>query len=140
MGAEEITVPARFLTTVAHLIATLTIVYDVDNIASDANKHSTLSEYSSEKDTLSVLAYASLACFIIEVFGLFSGVSIFVPSVSSLYVFLHSLGTILVALFVALSWALSTYTWLFLIFSAFPAFVELCMAFFVLKLKLFEYS
>jgi hypothetical protein len=29
MGAEEITVPARFLTTVAHLIATLTIVYDV---------------------------------------------------------------------------------------------------------------
>ena len=29
MGVEEITVPARFLTTVAHLVATLTIVYDV---------------------------------------------------------------------------------------------------------------
>eukprot|EP00959_Pyramimonas_sp_CCMP1952_P115132 2406876-Pyramimonas_sp.AAC.2 len=58
MGVEEITVPARFLTTVAHLIATLTIVYDVvrtefmeDNIAHDANRHSSLSEYSSEKDT-----------------------------------------------------------------------------------------
>ena len=29
LRAEEITVPARFLTTVAHFIATLTIVYDV---------------------------------------------------------------------------------------------------------------
>lgn len=29
MGAEVYTVPARFLTTMAHLIATLTVLYDV---------------------------------------------------------------------------------------------------------------
>mmetsp|Transcript_19957 Transcript_19957/g.43675 ORF Transcript_19957/g.43675 Transcript_19957/m.43675 type:complete len:141 (-) Transcript_19957:227-649(-) len=140
MGVEEITVPARFLTTIAHLVATLTIVYDVDNIAHDANRHSSPSEYSGEKNTLEVLTYASLACFIIEVFGMFSGVTIFVPSIASLYIFLHTLGTILLVLFLGLHWALPTFTWLFVIFSAFPAFVEICMAFIVMKLKLFEYS
>jgi hypothetical protein len=33
MGAEVYTVPARFLTTMAHLIATLTVLYDVVRVA-----------------------------------------------------------------------------------------------------------
>ena len=55
-------------------------------------------------------------------------------------VFLHFVGTIFVVLWLSLEWSLAWYTWLFLIFSGFPAFVELTVAFGVLKLGLMEFS
>lgn len=54
--------------------------------------------------------------------------------------FLHFVGTIFVVLFVSLEWNLAWYTWLFVLFSGFPALVELTVAFGVLKLGLMEYS
>lgn len=138
MRAEEITVPARFLTTVAHLIVTLTIVYDLDNVAKYAVED--IDDLSSAKEMLGILVYTSLACFGIEVVGIFSGVSLFLPTISSFYVFLHFLGTLMVTLFLCLHWDIAWFTWFFVLFSLLPAFLEMIVAFGVMKLKLMEYS
>mmetsp|Transcript_11671 Transcript_11671/g.15860 ORF Transcript_11671/g.15860 Transcript_11671/m.15860 type:complete len:139 (-) Transcript_11671:112-528(-) len=138
MGGEHITVPARFLVTMAHLIVTLTIVYDVDAISRDAKGAE--DDTSASKDRLTALAWTSLVCFLIEIAGIFSGVSLFLPTVCSFYILLHFIGTILVLLFVALHWEVPTFTFLFIFFSGLPAVLEMMVAFGVLKLKLMEYS
>ncbi|KAK3277140.1 hypothetical protein CYMTET_14833 [Cymbomonas tetramitiformis] len=138
MGAESITLPARFLATVAHLVVTLTILYDTDNITRRALEET--SGYGDEKDSLQAQATTSTVCFVLEFVGMFSGVSLFFPTLNSFYIFLHINGTLYVGLFIGLHWGLKWYTWFFLLFSLLPALIEMLVCFAVFKLKMREYS
>mmetsp|Transcript_23223 Transcript_23223/g.44342 ORF Transcript_23223/g.44342 Transcript_23223/m.44342 type:complete len:133 (-) Transcript_23223:381-779(-) len=131
LRSEDITVPTRFLMTIAHLVVTLTIIYDIDSVADSAN---------GSKTTMEALAGASLACFAVEVVGIFAGVSLFLPTLSAFYVLLHFLGTVLTILFLALRWQAAWFSIQFILFSATPALLEMVVAFGVFKLKLMEYS
>lgn len=136
---EEITLPARFITTAAHLIATLTIVYD----ASETTKRALgadLSDYSSSKTTLEGLAWTSLILFAVEFAGMFSGVSLFMPTANVFYIFAHFWGAVLVGLFVCLEWDIGAFGWLFTLFSLFPAAVECIIGFLVLQTNIMQYK
>mmetsp|Transcript_1543 Transcript_1543/g.3500 ORF Transcript_1543/g.3500 Transcript_1543/m.3500 type:complete len:141 (-) Transcript_1543:554-976(-) len=136
---EEVTLPARFMLTAAHLIATLTIVYDVSETTKRAMGHD-LTGYSSERRTLEALAWTSVACFIVEILGMFSGVSLFMPSANVCYIFCHFFGAIFVTLFCVLEWDLDVFPWLFALFSFVPAIAEMLIAFLVLQMNIMQYK
>ena len=99
-----------------------------------------LTDYASERDTLEALSWASVACFCVEVLGMFSGVSLFMPSANVMYIFAHFFGAIFVALFCILQWDLDVYPWLFGLFSAAPALMEMVIAFLVLQMNILQYK
>ncbi|EEH54088.1 uncharacterized protein MICPUCDRAFT_48260 [Micromonas pusilla CCMP1545] len=135
---EDITLPTRFILTAAHLIATLTIVYDSDMTVYRATGTST--GVSDDKMQLEALAWTSIACFIVEFLGMFSGVSLFVHSANVTYIFLHFFGTVYVALFCFLHWDLDVFPWLAALFSFLPATIEVGVAFAVYKLGVMQYK
>jgi len=137
-SVTAVTLPARFVATTAHLIATLTVFFDADNITKRALK-SDQSDFSDERDSLLFYVWFSIVCFGIEYIGLFSGVSMFLPTVSVMYIAAHSVGTVLVGLFSTEVWDLDYFSWFFGFFSLIPAATEALMAFLVLKLNILDY-
>eukprot|EP00899_Mesostigma_viride_P027197 jgi/Mesvir1/7662/Mv11422-RA.1 len=138
---EHITLPARFLTSAAHLIAVLTIAFDVEmcvkrGLDSDASNN----ELDSAKLQLSILAYASLGLFFVEFVAMFSGVSLFLPTFNMLYVVLHFIGTIFTIIFIAQEMDPDIFIIIFSVFIAFPVFVELIVVIALTKMRLMEYS
>ena len=99
-----------------------------------------LTDYNSERRTLEALAWTSVACFIVEVLGMFSGVSLFMPSANVCYVVCHFFGAIFVSLFCVLEWDLDVFPWLFALFSAVPATLEMVIAFLVLQTNIMQYK
>uniref|UniRef100_A0A7S0NK65 Transmembrane protein 107 n=1 Tax=Micromonas pusilla TaxID=38833 RepID=A0A7S0NK65_MICPS len=136
---EDVTLPARFITTAAHLIATLTIVYDSSETVKRA-LGSDLSEYSTELTLLEGMAYTSIFFFCVEFLGMFTGVSLFMPSANVFYIFAHFFGALFTGLFVTLQWDLQAYPWMFTLFSFFPAFTESVIAFLVLRLNIMQFK
>ena len=169
---EDVTLPARFITTAAHLIATLTIVYDSVRFPSFPPAHtshpraspffkrltsplpfshpqsetvkralgSDLGDYSTELTNLEGLASTSIFFFCVEFLGMFTGVSLFMPSANLFYIFAHFFGALFTGLFVTLQWDLQAYPWLFTLFSFFPAFTESVIAFLVLRLNIMQFK
>lgn len=133
------TLPARFITTAAHLIATLTIVYDSSETVKRA-LGSDLGDYSTELTNLEGLASTSIFFFCVEFLGMFTGVSLFMPSANLFYIFAHFFGALFTGLFVTLQWDLQAYPWLFTLFSFFPAFTESVIAFLVLRLNIMQFK
>ena len=95
---------------------------------------------SDDKMQLEALAWTSIACFIVEFLGMFSGVSLFVHSANVTYIFLHFFGTVYVALFCFLHWDLDVFPWLAALFSSLPATIEVGVAFAVYKLGVMQYK
>ena len=221
---EDVTLPARFLTTTAHLIATLTIVYDAVRARAEPPLRSrsgpaprraprsteslngngnvrcaafSLAPLSSteglrrraratsrkksscvgprafltlpreprfprlrhrQEDTtrralgsdqtdlakwqsnLEGLAWTSLIFFAVEFAGMFTGVSLFMPTANAYYIFSHFFGALFVGLFVCLNWEISSYHWFFTLFSFFPALCEACLAFAVTQMNIMQYK
>jgi hypothetical protein len=99
-----------------------------------------LSDYSSSKTTLEGLAWTSLILFAVEFAGMFSGVSLFMPTANVFYIFAHFWGAVLVGLFVCLEWDIGAFGWLFTLFSLFPAAVECIIGFLVLQTNIMQYK
>ena len=216
---EDVTLPARFLTTTAHLIATLTIVYDAvraranalsvrgpgpplraaraspeslngngnvrcaffelarlrgasparardvassrvrgyacltlfanpTSLATNERQEDTTrralgsdqTDLASWQSNLEGLAWTSLIFFAVEFAGMFTGVSLFMPTANAYYIFSHFFGALFVGLFVCLNWEISSYHWLFTLFSFFPALCEACLAFAVTQLSVMQYK
>ena len=101
---------------------------------------SDLSEYSSELTSLEGMAYTSVFFFCVEFLGMFTGVSLFMPSANVFYIFAHFWGAVLVGLFVCLEWDIGAFGWLFTLFSLFPAAVECIIGFLVLQTNIMQYK
>ena len=136
---EDVTLPARFLTTTAHLIATLTIVYDAEDTTRRA-LGSDQTDLASWQSNLEGLAWTSLIFFAIEFAGMFAGVSLFMPTANAYYIFSHFFGAVFVGLFVCLNWEIASYHWFFTLFSFFPALCETALAFAVTQMSVMQYK
>ena len=223
---EDVTLPARFLTTTAHLIATLTIVYDAvrargtplrsrsgpaaprraprsteslngngnvrcaafslaplssteglrrrarardvaekvvmcrptrvsdppreprfPRLTLDRQEDTTRRALGSDQTDLAKwqsnlegLAWTSLIFFAVEFAGMFTGVSLFMPTANAYYIFSHFFGALFVGLFVCLNWEIASYHWFFTLFSFFPALCEACLAFAVTQMNIMQYK
>ena len=83
-----------------------------------------LGDYKAEKTTLEGLAWTSIVFFGVEFAGMFSGVSLFFHTANVFYIWAHFFDAVFVGLFVCLEWELSSFRWLFTLFSLFPALSE----------------
>eukprot|EP00873_Tetraselmis_striata_P034954 jgi/Tetstr1/455218/TSEL_042066.t1 len=135
--AEEITLPLRFLTLTAHLVAVLCIVLDLDRTA--ARIAETPADLSGISRVLEPLAYTAMATLLVEVVGLFAGATIFNRGLTCLYILLHFIGAILTGLFVEQRWGLDAFIAIFTIFNALPCTLELLCSSWYLKGRLQEY-
>ena len=101
---------------------------------------SDLGDYKAEKTTLEGLAWTSIVFFGVEFAGMFSGVSLFFHTANVFYIWAHFFGALFVGLFVCLEWELSSFGWLFTLFSLFPALSEIVIAFLVLQMNILQYK
>ena len=73
------------------------------------------------QSNLEGLAWTSLIFFGVEFAGMFTGVTLFMPTANTYYIFSHFFGALFVGLFVCLNWEITAYHWFFTLFSFFPA-------------------
>ncbi|GBG80946.1 hypothetical protein CBR_g31503 [Chara braunii] len=107
---EEVTIPARFLAAMAHLLTVLTLLFDVENVVKRAlDVDHTNSQYNKGKTDIVVLSTFSIVCFFVEVITTFSGITLFLHKVNCLNILLHFWGATLTILFLFQKWSLSTF-------------------------------
>lgn len=91
------------------------------------------------KSNLEGLSWTSLIFFAVEFTGMFTGVSLFMPTANAYYIFSHFFGALFVGLFVCLNWEITAYHWFFALFSFLPALTEACIAFAVTQMNIMQY-
>eukprot|EP01023_Acetabularia_acetabulum_P067511 TRINITY_DN932_c1_g1_i1.p3 TRINITY_DN932_c1_g1~~TRINITY_DN932_c1_g1_i1.p3 ORF type:complete len:118 (-),score=8.24 TRINITY_DN932_c1_g1_i1:92-445(-) len=111
----------------AHLIATLTLLFDLDYIVLKQG------EDESYRSSLKGLAWGSLTCLIVLFVGLFMGVSMFSRGMNSFYILAHFTGAILTACMIIQGWSIGAYVAIFLFLALFPGVVEFGMIISVAK-------
>mmetsp|Transcript_25192 Transcript_25192/g.59974 ORF Transcript_25192/g.59974 Transcript_25192/m.59974 type:complete len:145 (-) Transcript_25192:132-566(-) len=139
LQAEDVTLPARFLTLIGHLIATLIIVLDLDRTACLMSELCEDNERSAITQTLGPLAYTAIGSLLAELAGLFLGATIFNRPLTCLQILLHFLGAILVGLFIDQGWSLDAYITLFTLFNVLPCTLELSFGVSYLRGRFMEY-
>ena len=92
------------------------------------------------QSNLEGLAWTSLIFFAVEFAGMFTGVSLFMPTANAYYIFSHFFGALFVGLFVCLNWEIGSYHAVFTLFSFFPALCEACLAFAVTQMNIMQYK
>ncbi|GBF89423.1 hypothetical protein Rsub_01995 [Raphidocelis subcapitata] len=138
MRSEEVTLPMRFLVTTAHLIAVVTLLFDLDALTAQVVLTEG-SEFALTRQRLRGLAAASLACFGVEYLGLFAGASIFMRGHTLACIVLHFLGAVVTALFYARAWAVGAFAAAAALFSYVPATIEALTLLYVLRVSAYSY-
>ena len=65
---------------------------------------------------------------------------LFFHTANVFYIWAHFFGAVFVGLFVCLEWELSSFRWLFTLFSLFPALSEIVIGFLVLQMNILQYK
>ncbi|KAI8467018.1 MAG: transmembrane protein [Monoraphidium minutum] len=146
MRAEEVMLPMRFLVMTAHFIAVVTIMFDLDTLASqlllgDGSQADLYSQpqFQETRTRLRSLAASALACFAVEYAGLFAGASLFMRGHTCLYIILHFAGAVLTGLFYTRAWAIGAFAVFFAVFNCLPAALELLTLLFVMRVSVVSY-
>ncbi|KXZ53237.1 hypothetical protein GPECTOR_7g1131 [Gonium pectorale] len=144
---EEVTLPARFLCKTAHLVAVLTVLFDVEAVVSQmyqidpatTTNRADLKLFSDRKRGVQGICYGAIACFGVEYIGLFLGISMFFPTAMALNILAHFAGTVLVALLYSDNWSYEAFAAFFAIFNIAPTVLELLMLVFVTRFSFLKY-
>lgn len=106
-------VPARFLTTVGHLLASIMLyVTRGGNIRASLPLNDSFNFGAYNASVTAALAL-TWVCFAIEFAGLFLGLSMFLSKANSLYVCAHFTAIILCCIFMTQAWPSNSYWYIF---------------------------
>eukprot|EP00892_Ulva_mutabilis_P000123 jgi/Ulvmu1/10110/UM006_0060.1 len=119
-SAEEILVPARFLTLTGHWIACVALAIDRKQI-SDANGGSAV--------LLGALAFVAVVLGAVEILSLMVGYTMFMRTWSSFQILIHFAGLVLVPSFMESGWQTAALTAIVITCSAVPFLIEGVLAF-----------
>ncbi|KAI8808972.1 transmembrane protein [Cladochytrium replicatum] len=119
--------PARFLATIGHFMATV-MLYS----AKDGNIRSSLplrnvpnDAYNAIDRSISAALWLSWVCFAIELSGFFLGLTMFNAILNLIHTWLHSIAIISTALLISGGWHALNFWYIFTWCSALPATLEL---------------
>ncbi|GMH39412.1 hypothetical protein BSKO_07310 [Bryopsis sp. KO-2023] len=134
--AEEVILPARFLTTVAHLVTVIAVLDGREYFV--ARSMGANGSYGKENKQLEVMACVALACLVVEFLGLLSGLTIFMRGLNCFHTFMHFFGAVLTWLFMEEHWKIDHYIPILVVFNGLPFLGEVLgiLAVGVLKLPL----
>mmetsp|Transcript_37823 Transcript_37823/g.48241 ORF Transcript_37823/g.48241 Transcript_37823/m.48241 type:complete len:142 (-) Transcript_37823:287-712(-) len=98
-------IPARFLSTLGHLIATAMVSYTKeDNIYAGLGNEPTEEEYLAAESVLDSAINAAVACFLLDFVGMFAGFTLFNTRVNAFQIAVHVIGSIQVSLLITEAW------------------------------------
>lgn len=133
-------IPARFISMTLHFICTCMVFYTLEqNIIAELGFSYSSSDYSNAEEQMNYALAVSMICFLIQYFGLLSGVSMFFHKVNALQITLNTLGLLTLFFYVIENWKYSHYWTLIGIFSAVPAFLETMLILLVPMVKGLQY-
>eukprot|EP01084_Bolivina_argentea_P019316 35927_1 len=125
MSLENTLVPLRFFTSLGHFICIFLIFSQTEVLTKNAT----------EKTNLLVGVWMSIGLISVEFIGLFTGFTIYHHSSNTVYIILHTIGILLIVLFIALTWTYWIYWFIFLICSLPSGIIE---AFQIIKIISFQ--
>ena len=129
-------VPTRFLTLIAHLLLTITILISrEENVKACLPFEYTENQYERKDVELSVGLSVAIGLLGIELLGFFSGISMFSPSVVLLSITAHASASVSLAYFCLDVWDCNLYWWIFGFCCVLPALAEMILMIGVLGLK-----
>ncbi|ORX65767.1 hypothetical protein BCR32DRAFT_297671 [Anaeromyces robustus] len=121
-------IPSRFLATIAHIIASIMVFITKEgNIRHSLPLVTTQQSYSYVNKKLTVYIILSWFCFVVELFGFFSGITMFNGKANIIHSFLHAIATILISCFIIERWHFIVYLYIFSFCSIIPALIESCL-------------
>uniref|UniRef100_A0A1X7UYX2 Transmembrane protein 107 n=1 Tax=Amphimedon queenslandica TaxID=400682 RepID=A0A1X7UYX2_AMPQE len=141
MAATTTIIPCRFLALMAHLVITVMLYWSREpNVLACTNQGVVpgSDQYSTKDTQLLVAVSLSLACLIVEVVGLVTGLSMFSNTTNILSIALHVTGSILISLYVVDVWSCDIYWTIFAFFCFLPFVVEVFVIAYTLKFKVFN--
>mmetsp|Transcript_1456 Transcript_1456/g.2102 ORF Transcript_1456/g.2102 Transcript_1456/m.2102 type:complete len:150 (-) Transcript_1456:91-540(-) len=143
---SEVTVPLRFICKTVHLIAVLTVLFDLENVIGsmtnillDTATQEQASLFHDKKTTLKGLCWTAIICFIIEYITMLLGLTMYFGSIMLVNITFHFVGAILVILFYTDNWNMESFIAFFVCFNGIPAIIELLAAIFVSKFTYLRY-
>ncbi|KAI9356520.1 transmembrane protein 107-like protein [Zopfochytrium polystomum] len=110
---SQILIPARFLATVGHIMATVMVLYTKDANLQRAMPLRDTSSYSSFNQSIMGALALTWICFAIELAGLFTGLTIFYGLTNAVYIGAHASATIALCFFIAEAWHYVIYWYIF---------------------------
>ncbi|XP_062874888.1 transmembrane protein 107 [Trichomycterus rosablanca] len=130
-------VPARFLTLTAHLVMVITIFWSRENnVRACLPLEFTQEQYTAQDNRLVIALSVTLGLFAVELFGFFSGASMFNTNQGLLSVVCHCSASVSLSFFTFQQWECWVYWIVFSLCSVLPAVCELLQIFAVFGLKM----
>lgn len=136
----EVLIPARFVLTTGHLVATIMILYTKrENLFAGLPRDPSPSRFDRARGELELACVLCLVCFVFDFVGIFCGTSIFFVKPNLLQILCHFAGGVLVASMIEQSWQYQ-YIWLIFAFCNVPtALVEIALLVMTFGLKIIVY-
>merc|ERR1711988_443888 len=126
MGRESVLLPARFLTMVAHFLATVQVQWAKrDNIQRALPMDYTQAQYDDLDEGVTGMFSLAMICFVVQALCFFFGFSMFSTGLNFLNITCHFCGGVLTSLFILSAWHYLWFTYICLFFSVIPAAAEL---------------
>ncbi|XP_006151813.1 transmembrane protein 107 isoform X1 [Tupaia chinensis] len=136
MGRVSGLVPSRFLTLLAHLVVVITLFWSRDsNVQACLPLKFTPEEYERQDIQLVAALSVTLGLFAVELAGFLSGVSMFNSTQSLISIGAHCSASVALSFFIFERWECTTYWYIFVFCSAFPAATEMALFVAVFGLK-----
>ena len=129
MRTADYTVPARFIVTLGHVLAIVMAMYTIsDNVETTIGVTESLTNSDLVAATTTgaqLTLYISLGTAMFDIFGLISGMSMFLGSVNVAHILLHFLGSLYTSWFIMYQWNVTTLWYIWVPFGLFPFLIEL---------------
>eukprot|EP00727_Mastigamoeba_balamuthi_P001104 m51a1_g10991 hypothetical protein (144) ;mRNA; f:333034-333718 len=142
---EALLLPARFLTTIAHVLLVIALLEAnvkaalPDRCGGLTTDSRCRSVYNTQNARLVVGLSVSLALLVAEFVSLFAGVSMFCRPLNAFYTLCHGLAALLLALFGAGEWHPATFWWIFGFLTVPPPIMEGAQVLRIVVLNKLEY-
>ena len=127
MGVQDYLISARFLTTIGHLTALLLIFSSIENNVEKSFSDSSSSEEKSRAYEASIAALViGIGCFLFDFYGIFSGSTMFSPTINMIQIFFHFIGSIFLSWLITETWHYKA-LWPIIISCNFPTAIIECI-------------
>ncbi len=127
MGVQDYLISARFLTTIGHLTALLLIFSSIENnVEKSFSDSSSSDEKTRAYETCIAALVIGIGCFLFDFYGIFSGSTIFSPTINMIQIFFHFVGSIFLSWLITETWHYKA-LWPIIISCNFPTAIIECI-------------
>ncbi|KAI8916892.1 transmembrane protein [Entophlyctis helioformis] len=125
MVTADTMVPARFLVTTSHFMATIMAYMTRDGNIKTALPINSTVDYTAFSQSLTAAIAFSWILFVADFVGLFSGITMFSTRTNALHIAAHAAGTITLSFYISEGWHYLSYWYIFTFCSLLPGLVEI---------------